>query len=668
MEQRTDPLIGSMLDGRYLVSSEIAAGGMATVYRGHDTRLDRAVAIKVMHPHLAKTPGLTDRFRAEARAIAKVTHPAIVAIHDQGQIEGRGYLVMEYISGPSLRELLRQQGSLTLRQALEVTEQILVGLSAAHQVGLIHRDIKPENILLTRDGQPKIADFGLAHLLGEATGYSTSAVMGTVDYMAPELVNGETPDASCDIYAAGLMLSEMISGKLPFPTGTPISVAWAHVTSDPEPVHQQFDWVPEQVDDAIGVLAAREARSRPADAAAAAVIIRDLLDSLPDQVLNKRSEVPDKADSDATAMLEQVSNNRETAILTGAAKRQSQTEPYRFIPVNPPALTNSAETTGAGGNETAKTIGKPRNISVSEPESPEKKLKKHRIWPILLLVFVIAAAISVAAWWFLAGPGSRITVPSVAGQSQTQAVKQLRNAGFEVILQREFSDTVDRGKAVGTDPEGGTKAYPDQPVRLYISKGIEMVRVPNITGKTQRDGTAALQKAKLKVGTVSEEYSDTVAAGQVIATDPKAGQSVKHDSIVKLTVSKGKEPVTVPDLAGSTLTEAQKVVETLKLKVSSSENYSDTVPKGAIISQDPAAGETRYHGDEIKVVVSKGPEMVAVPDVVRKSEADARQTLEAAGFVVNVNRLFSIADKVAQTDPAAGTVVKVGSTVTITVI
>ena len=660
-----DHMLKRLIDGRYRIVRIIDTGGMASVYRAHDERLGRDVALKMMHPHLANTASLVERFEAEARSAARLMHPAIVQIFDQGTWRRRPYLVMEFINGSNLRQLLTKEGALPLGRALEITEQVLQALQAAHEMQIIHRDIKPENILLTPSGQVKVADFGLAHAVNQATGTTTGSVMGTVTYLAPELISETTSDARCDVYSVGIMTYELISGLPPFQGDTAIRTAWQHVSEDVPPLSGKVPWIPSEVDDLIAALTARNAKDRPVDAGAALQLVKAVIDCLSPELRGRCAERP------ASDTLGQ--ETERTPLGKGGTARlpvlpvaspQLPASPIHPLHSDSPAKTSSAP--APSDPEKSLTVVKPAPAPATSKAPTGRSKKKRWIAAVITGVLVIAAAL--AGWYFTLGPGGRVAVPNVAGKTAVQAREVLLNAQFKVNTQREYSDTVAAGKATRTNPKAGQKAKKNSQVDLYISRGIEYVKVPDLAGKEGEKAGILLKEAKLKIAESSEEYSDEVAKGKIIATAPEAGTSLRHHSGVKVIVSKGKEPVTLPDFAGKSEEEVAKTLSDLKLKLEKTTEFSDSVPRGQIIGQEPAAGTTLYHGDQVKVRVSQGPEMVEVPNVTALNMGQAKKKLTDLGFQVQVQKqLLGIApNRVYSQSPGGGTKLKRGSTVTLT--
>jgi serine/threonine-protein kinase len=631
-----DPMIGQLVDDRYEVTARIARGGMATVYRAVDRRLERTVAVKVMHPHLAESPDFVARFRREARAAARLSHPGVVAVHDQGMAGEASYLTMEYIDGPNLRTVLRGRGPLPLGEALSLVEQVLDALASAHRAGLVHRDIKPENVLLTPEGRAKVADFGLARAVTEATAATTGTVLGTVAYLAPEIVTEGRADPRADVYAVGVLLYELLTGSQPFTGEAPIQVAFQHVNSAVPAPSAAVPWLPAEVDELVAALTARSPEDRPHDAGAALALLRRTVAALDPATLARRAHVPaapstaEPADPDATQVTEVRSSGHGTVALPiGAIARQADT------------------------------------TAVAAP-------RRRRAWPRLLLALLVllVAAGGGTLWWFQVGPGATVAAPDVVGRTEDEAVAAIKRAQLVPVVDRTHHDTVPQGTVIATDPGAGAQVRKGGDVDVSVSEGILTLEVPEVAGKAQADAEAALKTAGLPRGEVTQEYHDTVPQGTVISSSPAAGEVVPHTTAVNLVVSNGRQPVEPPDVTGSSRDDAAAALQGAGLTVGDvTEQFSDSVAAGRVISQSAGPGTQLFKGDAVSLVVSKGPELFAVPDVVGTQVREARSALEGAGFRVEVNEVLGgFFGTVRAQDPAAGTMLPRGSVITLTVV
>nr|WP_240917904.1 Stk1 family PASTA domain-containing Ser/Thr kinase [Phycicoccus sp. HDW14] len=624
---------------------------MATVYLALDERLDREVALKVMRPHLAHDETFVSRFRREARSAAALSHPNVVAVYDQGQDDGSVFLAMEYVPGLTLRDVLREEGTLSPRAALDVLEAVLLALAEAHTKGLIHRDVKPENVIINDNGTVKVADFGLARAVSSQTMTSSSGVLlGTVAYLSPEQVERGVADARSDVYAAGLMLFEMLTGTKAFTGETPIHVAYQHVHGGVPRPSDRVAGLPPALDEVVAVATARDPDERPTDAADFLTLVRRTRATLTPAVLDAR---PDGAAALAAASVP-------TATAALPVRDRSAVVPAGGA--NGPGRSNGSG--GSGG-------GHARTTAISLPREPLEGVvvadgrRGRNWWPAAAASVLLAAA---TAWFFFLGPGAMATVPSVLDRTQAQAVSALEAAHLDPSVAPAFSEDVAKGTVMGVDPGVGASVRRGSEVVLTVSKGPERFAVPTLAGSSLAEAKRQLAGTNLALGKVTEAFSDTVPEGQVVSSSPKAGASVKRDAAVALVVSKGRQPIAVPDFTNKSAKDAQQALTDLGLKVDASkQDNSDTVKKGDVISQSPRDG-TLFKGDAVTLVVSKGPVLVDVPNVIGKQVDEARSVLEAAGFKVKVERaLGGIFGTVRFQDPESGQAPK-GSTVTVTIV
>ncbi|QOR46448.1 Stk1 family PASTA domain-containing Ser/Thr kinase [Trueperella pecoris] len=661
---KPDPLLGTVIDNRYSISARIARGGMATVYHATDTRLERNVAVKVIHAHLAEQQDFVRRFISEARAAASLSSPHIVAVHDQGVAQLPSgelpYLVMELMTGPDLRSQLRDHGSFPLGMSLELVRQVLAGLVVAHHAGIIHRDIKPENVLLTVPLEPtalgpkfqaKLTDFGLARAASDATSTQTNSMLGTVGYVAPEFVSSGTTGKTSDIYSVGIMLYELIAGQLPFHGESAMNVAFKHVNETMPRLVDQAEWMPPAVDSLISLFTAKSASKRPQNAEAALDALTDIVASLPEEVLIRRIPVfPVAAEKRPQApAATSVLPVSQTAVLDA-----DQHGPV--VPADSTSSVTSQPTTRAAASRNDTYAGVPK--------------RRRRLWPLLtaLLTLLIAGG-SYGVWWYYSeGPGLRVGVPNVINLVQADAEAALTNAGLSFTVKEDFSDEVDKGYVVNADPTVGAKIHPSMPVTLIVSAGIEHIIVPDVAGKAKDEALTVIQDSRLKAE-VAEAYSDTVPAGKVISQKPEAAASIPHTTPVTLTISLGREPVSTPDLTNATIEDATARLTEAGLEAKVTEEFSDTVPAGVVISQESAPGTTLYRGDSLPIKVSKGPELIKVPNVFGLQEAAATKALKDAGFNVDYHRILGgYFGTVRSQNPGAGEMVKPGSTITLTIV
>ena len=649
---QTDPLIGRLIDQRYRVTRRLARGGMATVYVAQDERLERPVALKVMHPHLAESDAFVERFHREARAAARIVHPGVVSVFDQGVVSGQGFLVMELIDGTNLRALLNAQGAFTIPQALRYTTDILEALRAAHRMGVIHRDIKPENILVPTDGPAKVADFGLARAVSEGSTSATGNMLGTVAYIAPEIALTTEANARSDLYSVGIMLYEMLTGAVPWADESPLQIASHHVSEDVPSPSATLPWIPREIDDLVAALTARNPANRCADASDALDLVARAAASIPSDIANRRAEVAhedSRSGSETTALNTEVMPTQLTQAMPAPAVTTATAVPTATAVTTVHASTPT-ETPSAG-------------------ELPAKMSTRAILLAVIAFLLIVAASFGGSWWWTEYGPGSYLTMPTTTGRDLADVQADLGAIGLASSVEEEFSDDVQSGIVTHSDPDGGSSVHKSTNVQLYVSKGIDMKDVPNVVGKGQDEASRTLADAGLALGAVTDAYSEEVPPGQVISQSVAAGTSLAHDSTVDVVLSKGREPRTVPTLTGKGASAAKSSIEALGLVASPTEAYSDTVPEGQVISQQTREGSTVYRGDSVSYTVSKGPEMVTVPDVVGLQRQEAHDKLEGAGFTVQEDLILGgFFNTVRSSDPAGGSKVKKGSTVTISIV
>jgi serine/threonine-protein kinase len=601
-------MVGRLLDGRYRIEDRVARGGMATVYTATDTRLDRVVALKIMHDGLGSDEEFADRFVHEARAAARLNHPHVVAVFDQGEDDGTVYLVMEYVPGHTLRDVIRAEAPLPPRRALGLLDQILTALAAAHDAGLVHRDVKPENVLITPTGQVKVADFGLARAVSSAsTGASSAGVLiGTVSYVAPELVLHQGTDARTDVYACGVLLYEMLTGRKPHEAEAAIQVAYKHVHEDVPPPSSSRPGLPSYVDALVSRATARDRAQRPPDAR---VMLRQV---------RRVSAAIEHGLRDDAELTEDLALHRPTLDTGG----DDDWNAFLFES----AATDLEHTAVTPVSEHAGPLPAPRR-------APRPR-RSRRGAILLVVVLLIAAAAAVAGWQLAVGQYTR--TPDLVGLTLAEANEEADAEGLAVeVSSRDHSETVPEGDVISTSPRADERVLDDGTVEVVVSLGKERFAVPDVTNRTLADAEEALREANLTVDEPTLKHSGTVDEGLVISASPEPGFLLKRDAVVHLTVSRGPVPVRIPDVRGRSEAVAVERLEQLRFTVSTSEEHSDDVARGRVISQSPVDG-TGFKGDEIALVISSGPEQVEVPDVRGQGIEEATATLEAAGFTVEV--------------------------------
>jgi serine/threonine-protein kinase len=601
METASDaaaPLTGRLLDDRYRLDRVLARGGMATVYVATDTRLDREVAVKVMHRALAEDADFVARFAREARAAARVQSPEVVLVHDQGtdRETGLAYLVMEHVQGVNLRQVLQERGALTPARAVSVIEPVLRALAAAHAAGLVHRDIKPENVLLADDGRVKVADFGLARAIETSNlTQTTGLLIGTVAYLAPEQVETGTADARSDVYATGVLLWELLVGHPPYEGESPLSVAYRHVHEDVPAPSTVVGGVPVALDELVVRATRRDPAARPPDAGAFLAQLQALKGDLP------------------------------------AAPVGTQT-----------------------------TLLVPRRTPPGDGEKPTRRRRGSRG-----LVLVLVLALLALGGGFYLGSYRYTKTPSVLSKTLAQATAALKAEGLDVRHGDDrYDESTPKGVVLRQEPGPGARVRKGGTVTVHLSLGPDRRVVPRVTGKDVAAAREALVGVGLEVADKNKGvYSDTVPKGKVVSTDPAAGQRLKPGTVVTLVVSKGKQPVEVPNVTGKKQDQATNQLQDLGFVVDVQQVFSDTVPVGVVVDQTPSSG-TADKGSTVLLHVSKGPDIVAVPDVRGKPRAEGRRILEAAGLVVDERVVVQGGPgNVLQTDPKAGKRVKRGTTV-----
>jgi serine/threonine-protein kinase len=617
-------LVGQTLDQRYEVTSLLARGGMATVYLATDLRLDRVVALKVMHPHLANDPGFVARFQREARSAARLSHPHVVGVYDQGSSDGHVYLAMEYLPGRTLRDVLDEYGPLSTEQALVLLDPVIEALAAAHAAGFVHRDIKPENVLISDDGRVKVADFGLARAVTTTDStHTTGMIIGTVSYLSPEQVESGDADARSDIYATGILFFEMITGSVPYSGESPLSIAYKHVNSDVPPPSSVLTGIPSEADALILSATKRDPALRYQTAQDFLSDVRRVRKTLPAPkpfVDLKNTLVVDRKDFEA---------------LSGTEKTTDQT----FRP----------------------------------KDFPQREKKRRGLWFVLALAVGVLLA-GLGGWWLAAGPGQNVDTPNLVGKTLEEAqgvllattdTEQLTIAAGDPV----FSETIPLGVIVSTDPQSGAGINPTGIITANISQGPERYSVPDVTGMTPQAATAAITAANLTLGGRTEAFDDNVATGQVAKTSPKIGSELKPGDRVDLVISKGPKPIEIPNVVGQKIKTAGANLSDLGLKVDRSNVFSESVKKNTVMSIKPKAGNTVASGSTVEVVVSKGPPPVIVPNLVDMPRKKAIAALEKIGLrpKVEVGAVAPL-NRVISQSPAAGTQIPKGSTVTIRII
>jgi len=682
-----DGLVGHLLDGRYDVLARVARGGMATVYQAHDRRLDREVALKVMHPHLADDPTFVSRFVSEARSAARLSHPNVVQVFDQGADGDVLYLAMEFLAGRTLRDVITDRRVLTPREALSVFEPVLGALAAAHRAGIVHRDVKPENVVLTDDGRVKVADFGLARAVsGSAT--QTGSVIGTVAYLAPELVMHGTADARSDVYAAGIMLFEMLTGRQPFPGDLPMQIAYRHVHEDvPAPSTLVVELAP-QLDELVGVATRRSPDERPDDAAAYLSLTQQVHADLTPDELDHRPSVPAPATPVATgAGFGRVPGTTQVlpAGPDGAAGPGHPDHAYADrIYRDPPAGGRAA--TGRGTASITQALPEVAALRTARARAGRDDVdawslahadivqlaerRKRRGTVLLVSVLAVAAVLGLLVWWW-AGPGGYDTTPKLTNLTAAEATDSLTKKGLVASPQSggEYSETVAKGRVARTDPADGQRVRKGGTVKFWLSLGTARRSVPTVKGSTLDQVRKLLSDKQLKLdeANIGSDYSIDVPEGRVISTNPAAGAAVTVGDTVAVVTSKGPKSVPLEDVRGKNVDEATQILKTAGFVVRT-QPQNDQAPPGQVLWQEPQANQAQPQGSTITLTVSQG-DMVTIPDLQGRPAREARRTLQDMGLTVRFNNVIGeiFGGTVQSTDPGAGASVPKGTTVTLNI-
>ncbi len=604
---------GDLIGGRYELGRQLGAGGMARVYLGHDRLLDREVAVKVLAEPYASDPNFVERFRREASAAAGLNHPNIVAVYDRGEADGSYYIVMEFLAGPDLKQVIRSRAPLPATEAIDATQQILAALGAAHRRDVVHRDVKPQNVLVAEDGHLKVTDFGIARAGAESDMTEAGSVIGTAQYLSPEQARGDEVTAASDTYAVGIVLYEMLTGRVPFDGGPPVAVAMKQISDEPVSPRIVEPSVPRELE---------------------AVVMRSLA----------------KRPSERYRTAEEMSR----ALAEARAAIDGSGGTTRMMPVAGPPT---------------RVMGPPTAATRVAPPPPPEPPPRRRRWPVIAGILVLLVALAAAAFVFFTGDEAKaVTIPPVQGQTAAQAETTLRNLGLEVDVRQVTDPTVEQGRVIDTDPAAGEEAHEGDTVILRVSSGPGDVAVPNVVGQSQSDATAALRAEEFAVK-VEESASDTVDEGVVISQRPAANAQAQKGSEVTIVVSTGPEQVTVPSVRGLDQASAEGKIRGAGLEVGSVTFQPSEGTEGTVIAQDPAATAKVDPGTRVNIVIAQAASTIEVPDVVGNLASDATFKLKNAGFQVVSDTAESDqpVGTVIDQNPSAGTQVARDTTITITV-
>lgn len=646
-----------VLAGRYEIRQLIGRGGMAEVHLGYDTRLSRTIAIKLLRSDVAGDPTFQARFRREAQSAAALNHPAIVSVYDSGeeQLTDAGgvtrtvpYIVMEYVEGHTVRELLGEGEAVPINEAVEIVTGVLDALEYSHRAGIIHRDIKPGNIMLTSTGAVKVMDFGIARAVEDSAAQVTQAhaVVGTAQYLSPEQARGEVVDARSDLYSTGCLLYELLTGTPPFTGDSAVAIAYQHVREVPRPPSSIAPDVPEALDRVVLKALAKAREDRYQDAA------------------HMRTDLLAAYYGTGVSAPPVESWNQPTTVLP----------PTRVAPATPSAPA------------AAPAPATPTGIEMLPTPTEEEASGKRRPWWVWVLIILALVLVGGLIGWVASGglggdgtpsataSATAAPVPDVAGMDEKEARAAIEKAGLAYSKGDDVaSDTVPKGKAVSSEPGSGTTAVLGTTVTVHFSSGSATVDVPDVSGKTQEQAKKALEDAGLKVGEVTTEDAPNVDKDKVVRTDPAAGTSVQRGERVSLVIASGL--TAVPDgLAGMTQEQARAALSAAGLSVGDvSQEESSEYPAGQVIRTDPASGKKVDRGSEVALVVSSGgPTTATVPDVAGQPKDSAVKALQDAGFINIIVSTTSVNDKakdgtVLQVSPGAGSVLDKSQSVTVTV-
>ncbi len=640
-------LTGELIDGRYQLNRQMASGGMATIYEGLDTRLDRKVAVKIMHPHLAQDEQFVERFIREAKASAALSHPNIVSVQDQGWNQNGTpavFLVMELVEGHTLREYLNEQGALPVASGIAFLLPVLSALSAAHKLGIVHRDIKPDNILISKEGRIKIADFGLAKgpLLGTTMTAESSIVLGSVSYLSPEQVQRGIADARSDVYSAAITAFEIFTGEKPYAGEEPIQIAYMHVNERVPMMSTKRSGIPPELDQLIYRATNSDPDARPRDASEfhqSLTLIAQALDPNQKQ-LSLELDIP-------------------IAPMRPASKKPNRRERARIEKEKTVVLSKRENT-----EENSKSEGKENTAQIRKRKKISKRVRRNRY-----IAAGLAITLGIFGWYSLVGPGSKVVVPSIVGATQDEALGALSPLGLTLVIsEKRFDEEISEGQIIESDPAGGGKVDAGGQVKAVISNGAERYLIPSLVGLTPEAAVNLLAKSPIKVGDLTEVFNDQTPKGFVISSSPAAGEKVKRDAVVDLLISKGIETIDVTSYVGKSADQALNELTDSGFDVETVDQFSESVLAGAVISQVPSGGAPLAKGAKITLTISKGSQYVFIPNVFSLTEAKARAAIADLELKIVVKKIgVKKVKSVTNISPKVGTKVKRGSTVTITV-
>jgi beta-lactam-binding protein with PASTA domain/predicted Ser/Thr protein kinase len=622
---------GTLVDGRYRVLSRLGSGGMADVFLAEDQQLGRKVALKLLHRRFAEDPGFVERFRREAQAAAGLQHPNVVSVYDRGSHDGTYYIAMEYLPGRTLKQVIREEAPLDPIRAIDITIQILKAARFAHRRGVIHRDLKPHNVMVEDDSDHiKVTDFGIARA-GASDMTETGSIMGTAQYLSPEQAQGHAVSAPSDLYSVGVVLYELVTGRVPFDAESAVTIALKHVSEAPVRPSAWNPKVPPELEQVVLWTLNKDPADRPADA-----------DQLISALEQTKAVILSGARGERTASFVAVGGVVDVPPPTAATRVGSPRDP-------PPALVPVP-------------LPEAPPLEATEPPRPPGSNGGLGAW---LLVLLLALLIGGGVAAYLLTRPKQVAVPLVVGLQQSTAIASVNNAGLtpSVIMEpnKAASQTV-----VSQNPGGGAKADQGSTVRLVVSSGPGNVTAPSVVGKPKATAEKAINRAGLKVGSVQTEYSPTVPLNDAVSTDPTSGTSLPLGTPVTLFISLGPPPVKVPSVVGETEPNAKSQLDGLGMNVTETQQPSNQTP-GTVLAQSRSGSLPA--GSTINLVIAVAPPMVKVPTVTGDTAANASKKLKAAGFAVTETPT-AVTDRtqngrVVSQDPKAGAQAKQGAAVTI---
>ncbi|MFL5864343.1 MAG: Stk1 family PASTA domain-containing Ser/Thr kinase [Solirubrobacteraceae bacterium] len=629
-----DPVPNTMVDGRYRVLSRLGSGGMADVFLAEDQQLGRKVALKLLHHRFSEDPDFVERFRREAQAAAGLQHPNVVSVYDRGSFDDTYYIAMEYLPGRSLKQLIREEAPLDPLRAIDITIQILKAARFAHRRGVIHRDLKPHNVIVDDSGHAKVTDFGIARA-GASDMTETGSIMGTAQYLSPEQAQGHPVSAASDLYSVGVVLYEMLTGRVPFEAESAVTIALKHVSESPIPPSRFNPTIPAELEQTVLWVLNKNAADRPADA-----------DQLITVLEHCREAIASAGAGQHTASMAAVA-------AAGAAAGAGAA-------IAGPGLT------AYHGAQRQTTNGSGEMVAVVPPEEDDRRAWAPWGWVLLVVLLVAAAA---AAAYFLTRP-KQVLVPKVTGDQIAVARTIMEQAKFQVATVK-VPNRRPSGIVVAESPAAGTKADRRSTVTLSVSTGPGKVSIPPVQGLSSAAATKSLRRAGLKVGNVVARPSSQFPAGQATGTNPGVAHSVPHGFTVTLFVSSGSPQKSVPPVVGESETQATADLTRAGFQVNTNSEESATATAGNVLSQSPGANTKAAPGSTVTITIATAPATATVPGVTGDPVSGAVNALSAAGFKV-VQKTQTVTDPaqngaVVAQDPGGNSTAKKGSTVTITV-